>query len=447
MDHASNGLDLRLASGQPALPDVPGRPVDRSEAVRFVIRGDELMDESEPEQALGFYQAASAFGDRDVAAAGFFGGGNALYRMDREVEARYAWQRATEFGETPVAYRAWRQVAAALVREGDLPGALNAYRQCERRAPREDKAEIASRLGWLNKETGNARAAGRYFARSRGDALPQFMTYAIIAVTAVVSWASISGTPVRGGGLETPLLQSLELDKLAIAHGEWYRLITVTLVHDPSSFTNFLMHLGFNMYALWYAGQLVERMYGSFLMLAMYVICGIGGSVCTLVFGDALAGVGASGAIFGMFGVAVVGTRIHHAVLDAQSRAIATQIGFLIVINLAIGFSGALNVDNFAHVGGLVCGMWLALVIPPGQVQTLGSLWQGRRGGRTPVQALALRVGGVAALLAVLVAGVAIGTSRWQADPYYQYYYGNVVPSHGGQVAAIARPQVELVIR
>jgi len=85
------------------------------------------------------------------------------------VQARDAWLRATTFGETPVTYRAWRQVAAARVREGDLARAVEAYHQCERRAPRQDRAEIASRLGWLNKESGNAGAANRYFARSRGQ--------------------------------------------------------------------------------------------------------------------------------------------------------------------------------------------------------------------------------------------------------------------------------------
>ncbi len=447
MDHASSGLDFRLSSGQPGLPDVPGRPADRNEAVGFVVRGDELMDESEPEKALAFYQAASGFPERDVAAAGFFGGGNALYRMDREVEAREAWQRATELGETPVSYRAWRQVAAALVREGDLPGALGAYRQCEKRAPREDRAEIASRLGWLNKETGNTRAAGRYFARSRGDSLPPFMTYLIIAVTVVTSWASINATVQPGEyTLANQLLVNLELNKLAIAHGEWYRLFTVTLVHDPSSFTNFLMHLGFNMYALWFAGQIVERMYGSFVMLVMYVICGIGGSVCTYVFGDSLAGVGASGAIFGMFGVVVVGTRVHHAILDAQSRAIAGQIGVLIVLNLVIGFSGALNVDNFAHIGGLVSGMWLGFLIPPGQVQTLASLWQGKRASRSPVHTLALRLGGVGALLAVLAVGVVLGTNRWQADPMYHAFYGSVSPARSSWAIAEAPPPAARVV-
>jgi membrane associated rhomboid family serine protease len=228
------------------------------------------------------------------------------------------------------------------------------------------------------------------------------------------------GLPVGGS-----LMNQLELDKLAIAHGELYRLLSVTLVH-----ANYL-HLFFNMYALWYAGQITERMYGSPITAVFYVVCGIAGSVGTYVFGDAIWGVGASGAIFGLFGVVFVATRFHHTVLDRQSRAIASQIGVLIVINLIIGFSGALNVDNFAHLGGLLAGMWLAFVFPPGQVPTLASLWQSPRGGASPVRTVALRFVGTAALVAVIGLGIAVGTNRWQASPYYPLLYGQSIAPVG----------------
>jgi membrane associated rhomboid family serine protease len=427
--------------------DPGASPLDRTAAVQAVQQADELMEASEPDKALPLYQMASSFTERDVAAAGFFGVGNALYRLDRESEAREAWERATSFGETPVSYRAWRLVAAALVREGDLPGALRAYRECERRAPREDRAEISSRLGWLNKETGNTRAAGRYFARSRGDSLPAFMTYLIIAVTVAVSLIAMSGSGAHSP-LGSQLEQQLLLNKYAVAHGELYRLLSVVLVHDPSD----ILHLLFNMYALWYAGQLVERMYGSAITFAMYVLCGVAGSVGTYVLSvgpGAAYSVGASGAIFGLFGVVLVATRLHHAVLDAQSRMIASQVGFLIVLNLVLGFSGVFNVDNFAHVGGLAAGLWLGLIIPPGQVPTLASLWQAPRGGASPAsQATVTRLLGVGALVAVVGVAIAIGTSEWQDQPGYRYFYGLHVPAQPALVVSSvpAPTRVELVI-
>jgi membrane associated rhomboid family serine protease len=412
-------------------------PLDRATAIAAISQADDLMEQSEPELALPLYSRATYIADRDVSAAGFYGLGNVLYRLDRETEAREAWERATSIGETPVAYRAWRQVAAARVREGDLRGALDAYRQCEKRAPRDDRAEIASRLGWLNKETGNAGAANRYFSRSRGDALRPFMTYLIIAITVVTSLSAMNGN----GSLEA----QLALHPLFVAHGEYYRLLSVTLVHDPSS----LLHILFNMYALWYAGQLVERMYGSWIMVAMYVACGIAASAVSFAFGPWGWSVGASGAIFGLFGVILVATRLHHAILDAQSRAIAGQIGLLIVINLVIGFSGLMNVDNYAHVGGLLAGLWLGFVLPPGRVQTLASAWQAPRGARSPAQALAFRLVGMAVLVAVVGGIVAYGTAQWQQDSFYRQYWSSsaVVPAgHMLAVAPTPTPAIALVI-
>jgi tetratricopeptide (TPR) repeat protein len=187
MDRATSGLrfDGAPVSLPPDFDPASGAGLSRDAAIAVLTRADDLFAENEPDQALPLYAAATASQDREVAAAAFYGRGNVLYRIDRDVEARESWEKATTYGETPVAYRAWRQVAAARVREGNLPGALDAYRQCEKRAPKQDRGEIASRLGWLNKETGNTGAAQKYFARSRGDALPPFMTYIIIAVTAV----------------------------------------------------------------------------------------------------------------------------------------------------------------------------------------------------------------------------------------------------------------------
>ena len=440
MDSTTRGLGSEGAAYlPPGFDPSASAPLDRPTAIAALRQADELMEGSEPEQALALYSRAAGTADRDVSAAGLYGIGNALYRLDRESEARQAWERAAGLGETPVAYRAWRQVAAALVREGNLRGALDAYRQCEKRAPREDRAEIQSRLGWLNKEVGNTGAASKYFARSRGDALPPFMTYLIIAVTVVASWSALSDATGSLGG-------QLMLDKLAIAHGEVYRLLSVTLVHGS------LLHLAFNMYALWYVGQLVERMYGSALFLAFYLICGLAGSILSYVLGPIVPSVGASGAIFGLFGIVLVATRFHRAVLDQQSRMIASQVGVLIVLNLVIGFSGFLgNIDNYGHVGGLLAGLWLALLIAPAQVPTLASLWQSPRGdgGGGGARVIAVRVLGVAALLVVLGAGFAVGTTRWQADPFYHARYGSSGTALDRNVAVIepGPSRVELTIR
>ena len=79
------------------------------------------------------------------------------------------------------------QLAGARVREGDLTAAARAYREAEPRAPFEERAGIQSRLGWLNKEMGNPRTAQRYFGRARTGVFTPYVTYAIIAITSIVS--------------------------------------------------------------------------------------------------------------------------------------------------------------------------------------------------------------------------------------------------------------------
>jgi len=103
------------------------------------------------------------------------------------------------------------------------------------------------------------------------------------------------------------------------------------------------------------------------------------GSAASFAFGGPAPSVGASGAIFGLCGVLVAVSAVHRPVLDRRGRAIMSQIGFLVVLNLIIGFGfGALlgvRIDNAAHVGGLLAGLWLGFVVPPIR-STLASYWQ-----------------------------------------------------------------------
>jgi len=87
------------------------------------------------------------------------------------------------------------------------------YREADRRAPSADKPEIANRLGWLAKETGNVRASRRYFARGRGAFMP-YATYAIIGVTVAVSLAAMLSSDGQ------KIYDLLWLDKRAVASGE-----------------------------------------------------------------------------------------------------------------------------------------------------------------------------------------------------------------------------------
>ena len=390
----------QAAAGTSAELPPPG-PLSREQARELLDRAAELLASGDYKEAADHYRRIVGNDDANVTAAALLGLGEALYRLDQADAAVATWEAVLELPDTPSTYLAWRNVAAARVREGDLKGAVAAYREAERRAPPQDRAEIATRLGWLAKETGNVGASRRYFARGRGGGPAFPLTWLIIGLTVVVSVAAMS----LGGDR---ILTTLELDKRAVAAGEYYRLWSVVLVHDPTS----LLHLGFNMYALFIAGPLVEQLYGSRLFLAFYLLCAAAGSVASFVFGSEVPSVGASGAIFGLFGVLLSASRTHHPVLDRRGRSLVGQIGTLILINLAFGFIVP-GIDNSAHIGGLLAGLWLGFLFVPGRVTTLRNLWQ--RPGDTAGGTALLPAIGVAALVGVLAVGVVVGTATWRA--------------------------------
>jgi membrane associated rhomboid family serine protease len=388
-------------------------PLSATAAAALLDQAAGHLEAGEFGEALATYQRVVGFDDPEVTAAALLGMAQARYRMDDEDAALRTWEAILELPETTATYHAWRNVAAARVRDGDLNGAIAAYREADRRAPAEDKREIANRLGWLAKETGNVRASRRYFARGRGSYLP-IATYIVLGVTIAVSLAAA----FAADGIK--IYDALWLDKRLIADGQVWRLLSVTLVHgdpDPSAFAFTLIHLGLNMYALYLVGPIVERLYGSARFFAFYVIAAIGGSLGTFAFGDAQFGTGASGAIFGLFGVVFAATRLHLPVLDAASRRMASQIGTLILINIVIGLSQGF-VDNSAHIGGLITGGLLAVAFMPGKVPTLRSMWQpGANGQISTGGFLASAFGRVAALvllIALLLIAAAVGFGKWR---------------------------------
>jgi membrane associated rhomboid family serine protease len=371
-------------------------PLSDAVARRLVDRGRAKIEAGDPALSIADFRRVVGHDDPAITGEALLGYGDALYRMDDEAQASAAWQAVTRLRENPATYRAWRNLAGARVRAGELPAAIEAYREADRRAPAQDKAEIAARLGWLTKETGNTGAANQYFARSRGSAGFGLSTL-VIAVTAAVSLlVEMSPTP--------DLLTALWLERDAVQSGELYRLASVTLVHGG------FLHLFLNMYALWIMGPIVESIWGKRMFVLFYLLTAIGASTASFLMSPGPA-VGASGAIFGLVGVILAGTRAHHPMLDRRARAIVPQLGMFVLINLVFGFvssAGGVRIDNAAHVGGLIAGLWLGFVVPPGKVPTLQSAWQHPRGKpaeRSPL----LVAAGVIGFMGVVVAGLAFG--------------------------------------
>jgi membrane associated rhomboid family serine protease len=400
-DAASGSADTEASADDPFRdPELDAAlatqgPLSDAIARRLLERGRARLDAGDHALAAADFQRVVGHPDANLTGAAVLGTGDVLYRVDADDQARNAWQSVTRLPENTATYSAWRNLAGMHVRAGELNEAIEAYRQADRRAPAEDKPEIAARLGWLAKETGNTGAANRYFARSRG-ATGLGITLVVLAITAAVSFVAFSSPSV---------LDALLLDPFWVQHGQLYRLVSVTLVHAG------YLHLFLNLYALWIVGPIVESIWGKPLFVLFYVLTAIGGSTGSFLFSNAPS-VGASGAIFGLVGVILAGTMAHHPVLDRRARAVVPQLGMFVIINLIFGFvsqAGGLNIDNAAHIGGLIAGLWLGFVVPPGKAPTLKSAIQNPRGGEAAERSPLLVAAGVILLLGVLAGALAFG--------------------------------------
>jgi membrane associated rhomboid family serine protease len=157
------------------------------------------------------------------------------------------------------------------------------------------------------------------------------------------------------------------------------------------------------MWALYLFGPLLEQLYGHIEYLAIYLLCAAGGSVLTILVAPDQAAVGASGAIFGLLGLAFAVSRRRHLALPRQTRAVLGQIGSLLVINLAFTFFFP-GISITGHIGGLAVGLLLGWLLPPSPAFTLAGQWQAASGAVIQGTPIALRVAvylGVALLLAV----------------------------------------------
>ncbi len=142
--------------------------------------------------------------------------------------------------------------------------------------------------------------------------------------------------------------------------GDWWRVITAAFLHSPSS----ILHLLFNMYALYLFGPGLERRVGTTAFVGLYLASAIAGGVAFqyLSYGAA---VGASGAIFGLFGAVLVGTLPMRR--TAQGALQLRRLLLLLGLNLALSLL-VRSIAWEAHVGGLVMGMivvWMWQRIPP----------------------------------------------------------------------------------
>lgn len=145
--------------------------------------------------------------------------------------------------------------------------------------------------------------------------------------------------------------------------GDYWRLVSAMFLHGNGTVGGAILHLVTNLVAFVQVGSLFELMFGTRRLLFVYFAAGILASLTSaLVNGGA--SVGASGAIFGIFGAFVVTVwRSRYWRHHRSARSITNQLSFWILFNLVVG-ANIPQIDLSAHVGGLIAGALLAIILP-----------------------------------------------------------------------------------
>ena len=143
--------------------------------------------------------------------------------------------------------------------------------------------------------------------------------------------------------------------------GEWWRLLSSAFVHAG------LLHIALNMFSLWAVGRVVVRLYGNAAFVSLYLASALGGSLVSIVWNPWSLSVGASGALFGVFGaLAGYALRMRRQVPEVFLKGVTRDVAFVLIVNLVYTFT-AKGIDVGAHLGGLVVGflaaLWLSM--PP----------------------------------------------------------------------------------
>ena len=168
-----------------------------------------------------------------------------------------------------------------------------------------------------------------------------YVTYSLMFINIIIYLVSVLF------GQYNNVISLFSVHGPSIKNGEYYRLVTGIFLHGG------ILHLAFNMYALYVIGSQIESYLGKIKYIIIYLFSGIMGSLFTTIFGGNIPSVGASGAIFGLMGAMVYFGYYYRVFLG---NVLTNDILPLIAFNLILGFTLS-GIDNFAHIGGLIGGL------------------------------------------------------------------------------------------
>ncbi len=139
--------------------------------------------------------------------------------------------------------------------------------------------------------------------------------------------------------------------------GDWWRLLTATFLHGG------IIHIALNMWCLWSLGEMAESLYGHWTFAAVYILCGVAGSLVSLAHNPFVLSVGASGAVFGVAGALIASLKLGNFSLpQAHVKAVLSSVVSFAIYNLIFGAMSR-GIDNAAHIGGLIAGLIVGALI------------------------------------------------------------------------------------
>ena len=167
---------------------------------------------------------------------------------------------------------------------------------------------------------------------------------------------AVFALPYSGVVSYDTLIDSYAKINSEIERGQWYRLITATFLHAG------FLHIFLNMYSLFAVGPAVVQIFRRSGFIATYFLTGITGSLLSFWLSNSVS-IGASGAVFGL-----VGALLSFAIIS-RNRVVIQEFAMIIVINFAFGIFANGYIDNWAHLGGLLGGLVIGLLLPKNDVR------------------------------------------------------------------------------
>jgi membrane associated rhomboid family serine protease/Flp pilus assembly protein TadD len=228
------------------------------------------------------------------------------------------------------------------------------------------------------------------------EAMPMLITQAIFGINvAVFIGMLLSGASPMSPSSESLIAWGANYGAYTLT-GQWWRLVTSCFVHIG------LIHIAFNMWCLWSLGGLAERLYGRATFACVYLLCGISGSLGSVLWhATPTISAGASGAIFGIAGAVIASLKLGEfssaGMAQGTMQSLIAFVGYNVVFGAISG-----RTDNACHAGGLVAGLVLGALIAK----------------VAPEPRLMSRLG-VLALVAVMLGGCMYGLQRRRAYPYF----------------------------